>query len=308
MQRRRPWRHRHKTGYPPPSPTHRVRGSVPGGTPSGGAEIPPAKTSRRSVVIVLVVMLVVGLAGAGAAALFTQTSSPASATVLLRQSLSAAKNAGSFSYISQSTDAGTKQKTVGNAGADNGTQDIVVGTQKFKVLVIGAACYFQGNAVAMEVELDVSAAVAKVHAQQWISLKSTDEPYAAVYAAVTASSALADNIAFKAQHDLGRSTVDGQAVEAISGALTPLPSVGETSIKGTGTLYVRTSAPHLPVKFIEQGTTNKQKLSFSMTFSHWGETVAADTPPGAVTYGALGGPTGGGGSSTPTGPGPTVLA
>jgi hypothetical protein len=160
----------------------------------------------------------------------------------------------------------------------------------------------------MEDELDVSTAVATAHAQQWVSLKPTDEPYAAVYAAVTASSALADNIAFKAQRDLGRSTVDGQAVEAVSGALTPIPSVGETSVKGTGTLYVRASAPHLPVKYTEKGTSDKEALTFSMTFSQWGETFAATTPTGAVTYVALGGPTGGGSATTPSGPGPTVLA
>ena len=273
-----------------------------------GADQPRAGRSRRSLVIVLVVMLVVGLLGAGVAALLTQSSNPQNAAALLRQSLRAAQDAGSFRYVSQSTSDGTTQKTVGNAGADKGTQDIVVGSQKFNVLVIGAACYFQGNAIAMEDELDVSKSVATAHAQQWISLKSSDEPYAAVYAAVTASSALADNIGFKAQHDLGRSTVDGQDVEAISGALTSIPSAGETGIKGTGTMYVRASAPHLPVKYTETGTSSGQKLTFTMTFSQWRETFAATTPPSAVTYVALGGATGGGSSTTPSGPGPTVLA
>lgn len=261
--------------------------------------------------LVVALVVIVGLLAAGGVALITGTgSNSASAAALKTQSLKAAKAVGSFHYVSTSKAGGQTQTTVGYAGPDDGTQVITAGNQRFTVVVVGTACYFKGNAVAMEQELDVSDSVANAHAQQWVSLTQTDLPYASVYAAVTASSALTDNIAFKAQRQVGDATVDGQAVEGVQGPPATQPNLGVTKVTGTVTMYVRSATPHLPVSYRDIGTSDGQSLSFSITFNNWGKRVAVSAPAGAVTYASLGGPTGGngGGSTTPSSPGPTVLA
>ncbi len=329
-------------GYEPPRhPAYAAAGFTPGATPTlggpapaplnppgfyGTAPVPPGHDGpalsapspgqapaleprrRRNTLVVVALIVIVGLLGAGGAAVLTGSSSSASAASLLSEALHSAQGAGGFHYVSVSNSAGTTQSTLGNAGVGNGTQFITTGRQRFTVLVVGTSCYFKGNAVAMEQELDMSTSVATSHSEQWISLAPSDEPYTAVYAAVTASSALADNVAFKAQHNLGDETVDGKAVIAVSGAMKSLPALGETDVKGTATLYVSQATPHLPVAYDERGSTMGVKFDSTMTFSRWHEHVVANTPTGAVTYTSLGGATGGSGTTNPSSPGPTVLA
>ncbi len=276
-------------------------------SPGEGAR--PAPRRRRNVALVVALIVIVGLLGAGGAAVLTGSSgNSASAATLVSEALHSASGAGSFHYVSVSNSAGTKQSTLGDAGVDNGTQVITTGRQRFTVLVVGTSCYFKGNAVAMEDELDMSVSISTAHSEQWISLAPSDEPYTAVYAAVTASSALADNVAFKAQHNLGDETVRGRAVIGVSGAMKSLPSLGENNVKGTATLYVTQSTPHFPVAYDERGSISGQKFNSTMTFSQWREHVVANTPSGSVTYTSLGGATGGSGTTDPSSPGPTVLA
>jgi hypothetical protein len=245
----------------------------------------------------------------GIVVLLTTSSSPSSSTAvsptakrLLDVSLRAARRAGSFHYESKYASQGSIQHTVGDAGPDSGRQVITVGSHSFTVLVIGTACYFEGDAVSMATQLSVSPAVATAHAGQWVSLAPSDRPYSSVYAAVTASSALADNIAFKPQHDLGTSTLGNKAVQSIGGAMTNFSANGQTQrARGIAQFEVAVSKPHVPVRYSEHGTINGQRADFTMSFSQWGERVDVVAPSGAVSFSSLG-------SENPAGPpGSTTL-
>jgi hypothetical protein len=226
---------------------------------------------------------------------------------LLRTSVAAARSAGSFHYVATSKVTGSQgysQKTVGDAGADSGRQDITVGTQKFTVLVVGTACYLEGNASALEANLGLSSTAASAHAGQWISLARTDAPYASVYAAVTAPSALTDNITITPTSQLPTTRLDGRRVQTITGTIASIKIGGQTiAPKGTATLAVRTATPHLPVRYAERGTQGRQKSVSSVTFSRWGEAVTITAPSGAVPYASLGAGTG----TVPSSPSGTVL-
>jgi hypothetical protein len=195
---------------------------------------------------------------------------------------------------------------VGDAGPSSGRQVITVGSDTFTVLVVGTACYFQGDARQMVENLGVPTSVATAHAGQWISLKAGDLPYQSVYVAVTTRSALSSNIAFAPHQEVGTSTRGGIRVVGISGSMTNQTVNGQLELaRGKAMLYVTTSRPHLPVEYTENGktgttVTNLAASKLVMTFSKWGEAVSVTAPKEAVSYASLG--VGSGGSVPGSGP------
>jgi hypothetical protein len=271
-----------------------------------------------TVIVVIVVVALVGAGigvalGGGSNGTSTTTSSTPNAAAagparqLLRSALAAAGGINDFHYVASSTVSGGNgysQKTVGDAGPSSGKQVITIGAQRFTVIVVGTACYLKGNASALVANLGLSSAQAAAHAGQWISLAKTDAPYASVYAAVTAPSAIADNITITATSVLAPTTVDGRQVQTVTGSIAPTRIAGQTiAPKGTASLAVRARSPHLPVRYVEAGTENHQKSVSTVTFSRWGEAVAVTAPTNAVAYSSLGV---GSGSITTT-PGGTVV-
>jgi hypothetical protein len=262
------------------------------------------------VIGVVVIGLAVGLPLALLSGSSAPPPSPSSAPIspaaqqLLRSALAGATRAGSFHYVSTFTSQASTQSTIGDAGPNSGKQVITIDTHTFTVLVIGSACYFQGDTNSMVDQLGVSAATASTHAGQWISLAPTDSPYGSVYAAVTAPAALSDNIAFKPQQDLGTSIAHGRRVHGIAGAMTDVSANGQTlHAQGIAHLEVRAARSHLPVRYSERGTINGQRTDFVMAFSRWGEPVNISAPPGAVAWSSLGG----GNTLGPPGGSPTIV-
>lgn len=271
--------------------------------------IAPRRAPRTRHVAVAIGLVVVILVGVGVALIATSGSSsvtPASpaARALVRAALRSTVKGGSFHYVSRFTSQGqTPQTTVGDAGPSSGKQVITIGTDTFTVLVIGTACYFQGNARQMVDQLGLPVAVAAAHAGQWISLAPGDLPYQSVFVAVTTQSALDSNIAFAPHQESGTFTRAGYRVIGITGAMTNETVNGSTlKAKGTATLYVTKTRPHLPVEYTQSGKIDKVQSKLVMIFSKWGEAVSVTTPPGAVSYSSLGV----GNGTTPT-TGPPVL-
>jgi hypothetical protein len=198
----------------------------------------------------------------------------------------------------------SSQRTVGDAGPSSGKQVITVGNQRFTVLVVGTACFLEGNSAALVANLGLSSSVAAARAGQWISLAPTDGPYASVYAAVTAHSAITDNITVVPDDQLPPTKLNGRRVRTVTGTIAPVTIGGQTiAPKGTASLSVRAASPHLPVRYTQRGTLGRSVTVSAVSFSHWGEPVSIAAPAGAVPYASLGA---GSGSVPPT-PGGTVL-
>jgi len=227
---------------------------------------------------------------------------------LVRSSLADARAAGSFHYLSSSTSSSAttsnvSQVTTGDAAADSGRQVITLSGDTFDVVVSGTTAYFRGDAAAMVVNLGVPIGVAEAHAGQWIALVPGEAPYQSVEVAVTTASALDQNITFSAVEDLGPARVGGRQTTAIEGRMSP---VDGQPARGTATLYVTTTRHPLPVRYVERGSVGSgssvSRLSFSITFSSWGENVGVTAPAGATPFTSLGVPGG-----APPSPGPTIL-
>jgi len=260
---------------------------------------------------VVIVVVIAGLLVGGGIALFsgsgttsTPTSAPASpaAKRLVTASLAAAQRVGTFSYVSRSTAKGYAQVTVGDAGPTSGRQQITVNAHTFTVLVIGAACYFQGDAVSVTQQLGLPSSLASTYAGRWISLAPSDAPYGPVYAAVTAPTAIADNVVFRPKRETGITRFAGRRVIGVTGPMTNITVAGQTQVsKGTATLEVAAARPHLPARYTENGTIDNARTIFSMTFSHWGEPLSVTAPTGAVSFASIPN-SGSGGATTPSSP------
>ncbi len=262
-------------------------------------------------IAVSVGLAVVILVGVGVSLIVTSGPGPnttsSAAKHLTNLALKAMIDAGSFHYVSRFISGGMTQTTVGDAGSSSGTQAITIGSDTFTVLVSGSACYFKGDERQMVEQLGLPVAIASAHAGQWISLAPGDVPYQSVYVAVKTRSALYSNIAFAPHREAGTSTKAGYRVVAITGPMVNQIVGGQTQkAKGTATLYVTASHPHLPVQYTESGTITADgqsaKSTLVITFSRWGEAVTVSAPPGAVSYASLGA----GNGTTPT-TGPPVL-
>jgi hypothetical protein len=280
-----------------------------GDLPWSGEVPKPQATNRARRFIAVVVLVVVILVGGGVTLLVTSGPPPVpaispTAQRLLRSSLAATLNGGSFHYVSRFTSRGSTQTTVGDAGRSSGKQVITIGPDTFTVLVIGTACYFQGDERQMVEQLGLPVAVASADAGQWISLAPGDVPYQSVYVAVTTRSALNSNIAFEPHRQLTTSRRSGYRVLGIRGPMVNVTANGQTQrAKGTASLYITASRPHLPVQYTEQGKIDNQASSLVMTFSKWGEPVNVSAPTGAIAYSSLNA----GSGTTPTTAGPPVL-
>ena len=278
--------------------------------PVGDAVLRPADGQRRHTrrLVVVVAAAVIVLVGGGVALLVTTgpgatVNTAAAARSLFRSTMVAAARQRSFHYVSSYTSGGTSQTTIGDAGPSSGRQVITIGTHKFTVLLIGSACYFQGDARELQDQLGLSAAVASAHAGQWISLTPQDQPYPSVSVAVTAGSALASNIAFRPEREVGTSKVEGTQAIGITGAMTNETVNGAIqTAKGTATLFTSAARPHLPVRYTQHGTVNGQAGKFSMTFGAWGEMVSLQAPSSSVPYATLAA-----GTFTPSPQTPSVL-
>jgi hypothetical protein len=251
---------------------------------------------------------VVILAGVGVGLIATSgagngTSSSPAAQRLVRSALRSTIAGGSFHYVSRFTSRGSTQTIVGDAGLSSGKQVITIGPDTFTVLVVGTACYFQGNARQLVEQLGLTPSTASTYAGQWISLAPGDAPYESVYVAVTTHSALNSNIEFAPHQESGASRRSGYRVIGITGPMTNVRVSGQTQqAKGTASLYVTSSSPHLPVEYTERGKIANVTSKLDMTFSNWGELVAESAPQTAVGYASLSL----GNATTPT-TGPPVL-
>jgi hypothetical protein len=192
---------------------------------------------------------------------------------------------------------------VGDAGSSSGKQVITIGPDTFTVLVVGTACYFQGGERELVEQLGLPVPIATTYAGQWISLAPNDAPYQSVYVAVTTDSALTNDVAFAPRQESGVSRRSGYRVIGVTGPITNVPGDGQTQpTKGTASLYVTWSSPHLPVEYTENGKIGRVTNKLDMTFSKWGEVVAESAPQTAVGYASLSS----GNTTTPT-TGPPVL-
>jgi len=230
----------------------------------------------------------------------------AQATTALHKTLAAADAAGSFHYVEESDQGGQTETITGDATSRGGTQDIVLGTDHWHLVLVGTALYFSGNAAALVDQLGVPASVAGGDAGHWISVpRSTGNLYQTLAVGITTSSNLAQITASDGLGFAARSVTTGTAGSTAVTEIHGIIGSASGAPVNTATLIVATTSD-LPIALQARVSGAGTSESFDWMFSGWHRPVALHAPKHAIPYAALGAtPPASSGSGGPPAQGPT---
>jgi hypothetical protein len=202
------------------------------------------------------------------------------ASQVLAVTLAAARSEGSVHV------AATGPSETYDIGLNEGTQTISGGTEgNATLVVVPDRAYVKGDAAFLENDLGLSSSVASLYAGKWISFDPTDPDYQAVIDGDTVGSTLSESTP-QGQLTLSSArTFEGQNVVEVSGGLGE--ALTKQGVTGSDVLYVSTSAPYLPVAFIQSTSLNGQSNTLKLTFSSWGEKVSVRAPTGATPFSSI---------------------
>jgi hypothetical protein len=268
-------------GAPPPSPPSPWGG--PGSSGWSGQYPPPGVPSGNRAGKVIAVFLGVILIAAAVGIpvfLLTKQSPAAQASALLKQAMQAGEKSAGFQYVDTWTGGGSTATFSGEAGQNDGTQQITqttgFGNEQFQVVLApDQTLYFKGNVAALEDQLGVSSSAAAGLTGTWISSQSSDGPYQDLALGLPISSALPD----------------GQLTPTSTEQVTGAGGVSLTRIEGTvanptGTGHLDVSASsNLPVTFV--ASYSNGSYGETMTFSAWGTAPSLTVPTSAVAWSTL---------------------
>ncbi len=237
---------------------------------------------KRTALLVLGPLALVAAACSGGGS--TNALAGQSPKQILTASLAAAKTAGSVHFKLLGKQSGKTETIIGDASGSDGREIISVGAVTIQAEVIGGKAFIEGNAGGLEGQIGLSAADAATYAGKWISIATTDAPYASVTKAVTIASTLTQ---IKPGGHLvltASTTKAGQAVIGVKGGL-PGPAAKGTT--GSSTLYVSTSSPTVPIVFSAEQTSSGVKETDVGTFSNWGKALQIPVPTSTVAFASL---------------------
>jgi hypothetical protein len=223
------------------------------------------------------------LSGAPPAAASAHPTAP-DASTLYREALATTK-AWSVHYVSSSNVAQVLLLESGDSGPASGTQTVATGKgnldDTITINVIGGLTYVKGNASGLQALVGMDAATAQQVAGRWIEFSTTNATFAQVVAGVR-SHDVATELELKGPLTLGHATtLGGVAVDAIEGTQTYARKTDRV------VLYVRAHGSHVPVEEDAVDAKGKATGALHVAYSHWGETVRPEAPPGAVPIGPV---------------------
>jgi len=199
---------------------------------------------------------------------------------VLSVAIATAERFGSVHYILQTGGSSQQQTVIGDAGARQGAQTVVMGADKVEVLLIGTGAYLRGNAGGLKDVIGLPSATATQYAGKWISVQPSDSLYQGIARAVTLPDLLDEVKPSGRLASGGPETLGGHAVVGVRGGLS-----GATG--GTTTFWVTTAPPAVPIGVDAQTTSAGGTASEVGAFSKWGERLRLTPPAGSVPYSGL---------------------
>jgi hypothetical protein len=207
---------------------------------------------------------------------------------VLTTALAAATSSGTVHFQLLGTEGGKTESIVGDASGSDGREIITAGTVKIEALVVGGAAFVEGNAGGLEDQMELSAADAATYAGKWISIASTDAPYASLTKAVTLASTLSE---LRPTGTLTLTAPTTKASKRVVGVHGNLPGGAVKGTTGSATLYVSTAHPTVPIVFDAVQTTSGTKETSVGTFTNWGKPLDLTAPTTSVAFSSLPVPT-----------------
>jgi hypothetical protein len=158
---------------------------------------------------------------------------------------------------------------VNDVAGTSGQQVITAGGAQITTLVIGDTAYVKANELALTGLFQQSAADAQKYADKWMSYNSGGQAFQEATDTLTLGSLLHDVTPIVSGGKVSTSMISGKAVVGIQGDLP-----GGIS----GTLYVASTSPNLPVEEV----SHVSGAVTTTVFSKWGEAVNVSAPTDSV--------------------------
>ena len=246
----------------------------------GGTTLGPVRRARLGAGVVL------GLLASMTAACTSGPSTPAafagkSASEVLHLALRNATHAGSVRY-SVKTTGSAQQTVVGATGSTGGSAVISSADGQVHIEVIGKTGYIASPAEGLVATMGMTQAVAAANAGRWISVRSTDQPFAQLAAAVSFRSLLNEFTPGGTLH-LVFTRFGGRTVGLVIGT----GSAGQAVKSFHVEMAVAASTPLLPLGGVLSVSANGNTVTQTGAFAQWGAPLALQAPPGSVAWASV---------------------
>jgi hypothetical protein len=242
------------------------------------------------VVVIAVMALTVALGTEFAVGASGGTSgSRRSPAQLVMRSMEVAERAHSFHYASRWQMTGWSLTVVGDTLGSSGAEAVSVGGAHYSAILVRGVVYFDGDAAAFEDQLQVEPAVAISCAGTWISLQSSDQPYAQLAGSMTSENVLSE-LLIDPMRTSTTHMARGHSIARITGTI-PV---------GLARLDVATRSG-LPAAYKSHGLDGSRRWQNRITFSRWNAPFVVSEPNGARPFASLRG-----GAACPQGSASTV--
>jgi hypothetical protein len=206
---------------------------------------------------------------------------------ILLGTMAAAERTAGFHYAGTWRTSGWSQTITGDALPSSGTQRVSEGGAQYSVSFADGVVYFDGNAAALQDELELPRSTAERYAGTWISLQPSDGPYASLAQSVTSVTTLSQVLIDPSRATDGRSA-DGHPVQRLSGRI-PL---------GSARLDV-TPGSNLPATYSARGSDGGRPWQSELSFSRWNQPLVASVPTRSRPFASLPGAAANGGPGQP---------
>jgi hypothetical protein len=203
---------------------------------------------------------------------------------VLTSAFAAATKSGSVHFRLLGKASGKTETIVGDSSKTDGREVITAGSVTIQAEVIGNGAYVEGNAGGLQDQMGLSAANAATYAGKWISIASTDAPFASVSKAVSLAGTLGE---LQPSGKLTLTAATTRAAHAVIGVHGGLPGGATKGTTGSAVLYVSTTKPTVPIVFQVQESANGTKESDIGTFTNWGKPLDLAAPTTSVPYASL---------------------
>jgi hypothetical protein len=208
---------------------------------------------------------------------------------LITDGLTAAKKSGAMSFSDKSTSGKVTQMLVGVVSPSGGVESLTQSSQPvLQLQLVAGTLYVRTSSEVLESGLQLSAAVATANAGKWISLQSTDGPFASLAGQLTLAAEIETFVPTSNLHRDKEVKVGGHLTIPVSGS--PAPSVANGATAGSAAILLSSKAPYLPVGgsliLSKKGSPNLNDIA---VFGNWGKSIALTAPSGAVAYASLSG-------------------
>ncbi len=185
-------------------------------------------------------------------------------------------------YVSKASEQGVTIDVIGDTGKTSGSQVLTVRkgslTERVEVILVGSTGYLQGNAIALQNILGLTAAQSTTYANKWLSFPTANATLAQLVSGLR-NKDVATELKMSGPYTSGGNKMIGnQTTQAIKGFVST-----STGSKVPVVLYVQSGSTPRPVEEVTNPGKATTSIQGTVIFSNWGEKIHPTAPAHSVS-------------------------